>query len=54
MERPGFPRGSDSDLSASVVKVLDGVNVLGAANLVVISEIGRQEMPVDQIFPILV
>ena len=44
-------RGKVSDLS--IVEVLDGVNVVSAANLVVISEIGRQEMPVDRIFPIL-
>ena len=40
-----------SDLS--IVEVLDGVSVVSAADLVVISEIGRQEMPVDQIFPAL-
>ena len=44
-------RGRAFDLS--IIEVLDGVSVVSAANLVVISEIGRQEMPVDQIFLIL-
>ena len=44
-------RGRVSDLST--IEVLDGVTVVSAANLVVISEIGRQEMTVDHIFPVL-